>query len=118
MKIEINSLIFGTYKVLKQRLRTDIPCLMKMNGFYIDDNKGENPELETLYIKNTLSKGNASFLKLDYKDHDIKLADAEFSLYQYNEETGSYTLILEHLKTNESGILEIKDLFAGKIPAR
>ncbi len=53
--------------------------------FNIDDNKGEKPGVETLYIKNTLSKGNASFLKLDYKDHDIKLADAEFSLYQYNE---------------------------------
>lgn len=78
-----------------------------------ENDKGEVLHLETIYIKNTLIKGEISFLKLDYDNRELKLADVLFSLYQYDKDSDTYTLLEEDLNTDQNGQLIIYDLLPG-----
>jgi Predicted outer membrane protein len=70
--------------------------------------------MQPIYIKNTLAKYDVEFLKLDYDNHNIKLKDAVFSLYKYNEETKVYVFVEAGLTTNSQGELKLSNLSKGK----
>ena len=78
------------------------------------DNQGEIIEMETIYIRNELTKYIAEFIKSDYENEHIKLGGAIFSLYKYNDKTHDYTFIEAGLESDSHGTLKLENLFFGK----
>ena len=78
-----------------------------------NNTEGETQEMEIIYIQNTRTKYEVSFLKLDYDDSRITLGNAVFSLYVYNPQEAHYELLEAGLTTNAQGVLNIDELLPG-----
>ena len=114
---EQGSLTFYPLAPAYYKLKETVPTLgysLPEESEWIINTEKETQEMEIIYIQNALAKYEVKFLKFDCDNTDIKLADAEFSLYVYREQDQQYHLLKSELTTNVSGVLTIEELLSGQ----
>lgn len=103
----------GTISVNKLRQGTVIVTEISVPDIYILDTSSKNVTLEynstsTLNVTNARKKGNIKVIKYDKDNHEIKLSDVEFKLYNENG-----TLINTYT-TDTNGEIYINNIDIGK----
>ena len=76
----------------------------KLNTEEITSIKLKEDEIRTITFENELKKAKVQVIKVDKENHEIKLKDVEFEVYNSKGE------LVDTIKTNEKGIATTKEL--------
>lgn len=114
-QLTITDLLPGQYKLLETKAPPgyQLPA-ERTYEFQLEQNEeGNIDHMETIYIYNTLLKGNILFIKTDEEDHTLMLGGAIFELHKESPTPGVYESYRTDLTTQSDGRLLIEELEPG-----